>query len=131
MVNRENHSRSPPAISDQEWWPEQLDLSPLNQNAQAVDPIGREFDYAEEFVQLDLEAVSTDLEEVVTSSQHWWRPTYSPPMGRQFGRSKPPPPEVEPDRSGRSTLGGRESHERGRGGYRHPLPGVLALADVG
>ena len=60
----------------QNWWPEQLDLSILDQNARQADPMGEEFDYAEAFEELDLEAVKADIEEVMTTSQDWWEADY-------------------------------------------------------
>jgi len=62
--------------TNRDWWPNQLDLDVLDQNAQRVDPMGEEFDYAEAFESLDLEAVKTDLEELMTSSQDWWPADY-------------------------------------------------------
>ncbi|PSP95378.1 catalase-peroxidase, partial [Halobacteriales archaeon QS_1_68_44] len=60
----------------QEWWPERLDLSILDQNARQADPMGEEFDYAAAFEELDLEAVKADIEEVMTTSQDWWEADY-------------------------------------------------------
>ncbi|WP_425607235.1 catalase/peroxidase HPI [Natronobeatus ordinarius] len=62
--------------SDQDWWPEQLNLKILDQNARPVDPMGEEFDYAEEFEKLDLEEVKADIEDVLTTSQDWWPADY-------------------------------------------------------
>ncbi|KAB1185400.1 MULTISPECIES: catalase/peroxidase HPI [Haloferax] len=62
--------------SDQDWWPNQLKLKVLDQNARPVDPMGEEFDYAEEFESLDLEAVKEDIAEVMTTSQEWWPADY-------------------------------------------------------
>ena len=62
--------------SNQDWWPNQLDLGILDQNARSVDPMGEEFDYAEAFESLDLEAVKSDLEELMTESQDWWPADY-------------------------------------------------------
>jgi len=62
--------------TNQDWWPNQLSLDVLDQNAQQVDPMGEEFDYAEAFESLDLEAVKADLEEVMTTSQDWWPADY-------------------------------------------------------
>jgi catalase-peroxidase len=62
--------------SNQDWWPDQLQVEILDQNAQQVDPMGEEFDYAEEFQKLDFEAVKEDIEEVMTSSQDWWPADY-------------------------------------------------------
>ena len=61
--------------SNQDWWPDLLDLSALDQNAQLY-PLGEDFDYAEEFQDLDLEAVKEDLEDLMTDSQEWWPADY-------------------------------------------------------
>ena len=58
--------------SNRDWWPNQLDLRMLHQPAPAADPMGAEFDYAEEFKTLDLEALKKDIEAVMTTSQDWW-----------------------------------------------------------
>jgi catalase-peroxidase len=58
--------------SNQDWWPNQLNLKPLHQNPPARDPMGAEFDYAKEFESLDLDALKKDIEQVMTTSQDWW-----------------------------------------------------------
>ena len=55
-----------------DWWPNRLDLSILHQNSAKGNPLGADFDYAEEFAKLDLAALKADLEEVMTTSQDWW-----------------------------------------------------------
>ncbi|MHC3436941.1 catalase/peroxidase HPI [Natrialbaceae archaeon A-gly3] len=62
--------------SNQDWWPNQLSLEILDQNARQADPLGEEFDYAEEFEKLDLEEVKSDIEDVLTTSQEWWPADY-------------------------------------------------------
>jgi catalase-peroxidase len=62
--------------SNRDWWPEQLDLSVLNQNSPKVDPMGEDFDYAKEFASLDLAAVKQDIAGVLTDSQDWWPADY-------------------------------------------------------
>ena len=62
--------------SNREWWPNQLELDPLDQNAQRADPLGEDFDYAEAFESLDLESVKDDIEDVMTTSQDWWPADY-------------------------------------------------------
>lgn len=64
------------AKPNQFWWPEQLDLSPLRKNASVTDPMGEEFNYADAFATLDLEAVKKDIEAVMTTSQDWWPADY-------------------------------------------------------
>jgi len=58
--------------SNRDWWPNQLNLSALHTNPPAGDPMGAEFNYAEEFKTLDLKAVKKDIEAVMTTSQAWW-----------------------------------------------------------
>ena len=62
--------------SNQDWWPNQLPLEILDQNAEQVDPRGEDFDYAEEFEKLDLEEVKQDIEDALTTSQEWWPADY-------------------------------------------------------
>ena len=62
--------------TNQEWWPELLDLEPLDQNARSTGPTEEDFDYAEAFESLDLEAVKADLEELMTDSKEWWPADY-------------------------------------------------------
>ena len=64
------------AKSNAFWWPEQLDLAPLRQHAAESNPLGEDFDYAEAFQSLDLEAVKADIESVLTTSQDWWPADY-------------------------------------------------------
>ncbi|MEX0965313.1 MAG: catalase/peroxidase HPI [Pseudohongiellaceae bacterium] len=54
------------------WWPNRLSLEPLRQNSLVSDPMGAEFNYAEAFAELDLQALTADLEELMTTSQDWW-----------------------------------------------------------
>jgi len=68
--------RSKRPKSNQDWWPNKLNLEILDQNARDVGPMEDDFDYAEEFQKLDLEAVKSDLEELMTSSQDWWPADY-------------------------------------------------------
>ena len=60
------------SFSNKHWWPNQLSLKLLQQSSPASDPMGAEFNYAEEFNSLDLGAVKKDIEEVMTTSQDWW-----------------------------------------------------------
>ena len=54
------------------WWPNRLSLDPLRQPSPQSNPLGKDFDYAKEFEALDLDALKTDLEELMTTSQDWW-----------------------------------------------------------
>jgi len=58
--------------TNQDWWPNQLNLDVLHQRSAKSNPMGEEFNYAEEFKSLDLEAVKKDLRELMTKSQDWW-----------------------------------------------------------
>ncbi len=60
------------ARSNQFWWPDQLDLSPLRDHDQRSNPLGESFDYAQAFNSLDLDAVKADVDAVLTNSQDWW-----------------------------------------------------------
>lgn len=58
--------------SNDDWWPNQLNLEILHQNSALSNPMGEEFDYAAAFATLDLDALKKDIEEVMTTSQGWW-----------------------------------------------------------
>ena len=64
------------AVSNGDWWPNQLNLQILHQNAPMSNPMGGDFDYAEEFGKLDLEALKKDLTSFLTTSQDWWPADY-------------------------------------------------------
>jgi catalase-peroxidase len=59
-------------MSNQDWWPNSLNVKVLHQNSSRSDPMGKEFDYAKEFKSLDLNAVIKDLHAAMTDSQEWW-----------------------------------------------------------
>ncbi|WP_440951820.1 catalase/peroxidase HPI [Methanococcoides sp. FTZ1] len=67
-------ARSGTSIRD--WWPNQLNLNILHQHSSRSDPMGEEFNYAEEFKKLDLEALKKDLYALMTDSQDWWPADY-------------------------------------------------------
>ncbi len=70
-VNGGRHTASwTPTNAD--WWPNQLNLKMLHQNSPLSDPMDKEFNYAEEFKSLDLNAVIKDLRALMTDSQDWW-----------------------------------------------------------
>ncbi len=58
--------------TNEQWWPNQLNLSILHQRSSLSNPMGEDFDYAEEFKTLDLDAVVADLHALMTDSQDWW-----------------------------------------------------------
>lgn len=61
---------------NKDWWPNQLNLKVLNQNAKETDPFGGSVDYAAEFAKLDLDALKADLTAVMTDIQDWWPADY-------------------------------------------------------
>ncbi len=71
-----NHRRPTDGRSNRDWWPNQLDLTVLHQNPPQADPMGEDYDYAEEFETLDLDAVKKDIETLMTTSQDWWPADY-------------------------------------------------------
>ncbi|MHA6281297.1 catalase/peroxidase HPI [Salinimicrobium sp. CAU 1759] len=62
--------------SNRDWWPNMLNLSILRQHSRLSDPMDEDFDYAQEFKSLDLEAVKKDLHNLMTDSQDWWPADY-------------------------------------------------------
>ena len=64
------------AMTNRDWWPNQLNLSILHQNNVRGNPMGPSFNYAEEFKKLDLEALRKDLKALMTDSQEWWPADY-------------------------------------------------------
>jgi catalase-peroxidase len=62
--------------TNQDWWPNQLNLQVLHQHSPKADPMGEDFNYAEEFKTLDVDALKRDIFEVMTTSQDWWPADY-------------------------------------------------------
>jgi catalase-peroxidase len=62
--------------TNKDWWPNQVDLSVLHKHAPQANPMGDDFNYAEEFKKLDVEALKRDVIEVMTTSQDWWPADY-------------------------------------------------------
>ncbi|WP_200419926.1 catalase/peroxidase HPI [Streptomyces sp. Y2F8-2] len=62
--------------TNRDWWPNQLDLQVLNQHSPRSNPMDEDFDYAEEFATLDVDALKRDVFEVMTTSQDWWPADY-------------------------------------------------------
>ena len=75
MISCSAHAQSKP-VSNQEWWPDRLDLRPLRQHAAESNPMGDAYNYAEEFKTLDLVAVKKDITALMTTSQPWWPADY-------------------------------------------------------
>ncbi len=59
-------------MTNQDWWPHQLNLDILHQHSSKSNPMGEDFNYVEEFKKLDLKALKKDLRELMTRSQDWW-----------------------------------------------------------
>jgi len=67
-----NGARRHTALTNADWWPNQLNLKILHKNSALSNPMGKEFNYAPEFKSLDLDAVIQDLHALMTTSQEWW-----------------------------------------------------------
>ena len=70
------HKLSGRGTTNRDWWPNQLNLKVLHQNPPVRNPMGEDFNYAEEFKKLDLEAIKKDLYALMTDSQDWWPADY-------------------------------------------------------
>src|SRR5207247_10299236 len=64
------------ARSNRDWWPNQRNVQVRYQNSALSNPMGKEFNYAEEFKKLDLNALKKDIDAVMTTSQEWWPADY-------------------------------------------------------
>ncbi len=63
-------------LTNQDWWPDQIDVSVLHAHSSKGNPLGEDFDYATEFAKLDVEALKADVISVITTSQDWWPADY-------------------------------------------------------
>ncbi|MBV8789502.1 MAG: catalase/peroxidase HPI [Mycobacterium sp.] len=63
-------------LTNKDWWPNQIDVSRLHPHAPQANPLGEDFDYAEAFSGLDVDALKADLVSVMTTSQDWWPADY-------------------------------------------------------
>ncbi|WP_295377319.1 catalase/peroxidase HPI [uncultured Pseudacidovorax sp.] len=66
------HQAASSGTTNRDWWPQQLRLDMLHQHSAKSNPMGEDFDYAEAFKSLDLDAVKRDLTALMTDSQDWW-----------------------------------------------------------
>ncbi len=64
------------APDNEYWWPNRLSLEPLRLASRESGPLGKDFDYRQEFESLDLHALKADLKKLMTTSQDWWPPDY-------------------------------------------------------
>ena len=64
------------SAANQRWWPEQLNLRPLNKNSPLINPMDDEFDYVKEFNSINFAELKADIEQVLTTSQDWWPADY-------------------------------------------------------
>ena len=71
-----HHTHAQGTIANQRWWPDQLNLKMLHQNPPQANPMGGDFNYAEAFKTLDLEALRQDIYDLMTTSQEWWPADY-------------------------------------------------------
>lgn len=76
FLNGEMNQVAGGGTSIRDWWPNQLKLNILRQNSSLVDPMDKDFKYAEEFKTLDLKAIKKDLTDLMTDSQDWWPADY-------------------------------------------------------
>ena len=76
VTGRSNSQVAGSGTSNRDWWPNQLNLKILHQNSHMSNPMGEEFNYAEEFKKLDLEALKKDLYALMTDSKDWWPADY-------------------------------------------------------
>jgi catalase-peroxidase len=70
------HSSKSKATTNKDWWPNQLNLSPLRKHSEKSDPMSDGFDYSKEFSSLDLDAIKSDINTLLTTSQDWWPADY-------------------------------------------------------
>ena len=76
MNDKERLTTSRTRKSNRDWWPNQLNLNILHQHSPLSNPMGKEFNYADEFKKLDLEALKKDLYALMTDSKDWWPADY-------------------------------------------------------
>lgn len=70
------HPKGHAPLTNRDWWPEQVDVSVLHKQPAKGNPLGEDFDYPKAFAKLDVEALRSDLLELITTSQDWWPADY-------------------------------------------------------
>ncbi len=76
MIETSNKPTDRQNMSNQFWWPDRLDLTPLRQHSPDSNPYGRQFDYAKEFKQVDLKKLKEEIVTLMKTSQEWWPSDY-------------------------------------------------------
>ena len=76
VTGHSSHTPEGPGMTNRDWWPEQLNLRMLHQQDHKSNPMGPDFNYAEEFGKLDYQALKQDLYALMTDSQDWWPADY-------------------------------------------------------
>lgn len=76
VMHGANKQAATGASANQHWWPNQLNLKVLNQNAPQISPLDEDFDYRKAFLELDLKALKQDIADLMTDSQEWWPADY-------------------------------------------------------
>jgi catalase-peroxidase len=76
VTGRTHKSISGGGRSNRDWWPNQVNLRILHQHSQKSNPMGEDFNYAEEFKKLDYKSLKKDLYALMTDSQDWWPADY-------------------------------------------------------
>jgi catalase-peroxidase len=76
VTGKASKATSGDGTSNRDWWPNQLNLRILHQHSSKSNPMGKDFNYAEEFKKLDLKALKKDLYALMTDSQDWWPADY-------------------------------------------------------
>lgn len=72
VTGKTRQDGSPRGTSNRDWWPDRLNLKVLHQNSELSNPMGRDFNYAEEFAKLDYDALKKDLFALMNDSKEWW-----------------------------------------------------------
>jgi catalase-peroxidase len=76
LNDKKSHTTSRTRMSNRDWWPNQLNLNILHQHSPLSNPMGKEFNYADEFKKLDFNALKKDLYVLMTDSKDWWPADY-------------------------------------------------------